>query len=139
MSSRHYRDVELVTDTYGKALLADRLQLPFTSVCTTMDRVPAHVSARHWSLSKIVAYALQTGPFVHVDADVYLWKRFPAHLEAAPVCGQNTDSQVWLNYHYTEPYFLMYKFLTILPNDFTYTPRIFHPWDTAICCGILGG
>ena len=128
-----------MTDTYGKALLADRLQLPFTSVCTTMDRVPAHVSARHWSLSKIVAYALQTGPFVHVDADVYLWKRLPAHLEAAPVCGQNTDSQVWLNYHYTEPYFLMYKFLTILPNDFTYTPRIFHPWATAICCGILGG
>src|SRR5262249_3002822 len=113
--------------------------LPFTAVHTAMDTVPAHVSSKHWSLSKIVAYALQTGPFVHVDADVYLWKRLPARLEAAPVFGQNTDSQVWCNYHYTEPYFLMYKFLPVLPDDFTYTPRIFHPWDTAICCGILGG
>jgi hypothetical protein len=139
LSARHYGEVELVTDTYGKALLADRLQLPFSAVRTAMDQVPAHVSARHWSLSKIVAYALQTTPFVHVDADVYLWKRLPARLEAAPVFAQNTDSHVWLNFHYTEAYFLMYKFLTVLPADFTYTPRVFHPWDTAICCGILGG
>jgi hypothetical protein len=139
LSSQHYGEVELVTDTYGKTLLVDRLHLPFSAVHVALDRVPTHVSARHWSLSKIVAYSLQTGPFVHVDADVYLWKRLPAQLETAPVFGQNTDSHVWLNFHYTEPYFLMYKFLPVLPDDFTYTPRIFHPWDTAICCGILGG
>jgi len=139
LSSTHYQEVELITDTYGKVLLAERLQLPFTSINTALDHVPDHVSARHWSLSKIVAYSLQNDPFVHVDADVYLWKRLPNRLENAPVFGQNTDSQIWLNFHYTEPYFLMYKFLKVLPQNFTYVPRTFHTWDTAICCGIVGG
>jgi hypothetical protein len=139
LSSKHYREIELVTDSYGKVLLADRLKLPFTSINTAMDSTPEHVSPRQWSLSKIVAYSLQNRPFVHVDADVYLWKRLPPRLENAPVFGQNTDSEVWLNYHYTEAYFLMYKFLKVLPKDFTYQPRTFHQWDTAICCGILGG
>src|SRR5262249_37178789 len=26
-----------------------------------------------------------------------------------------------------------------LPNDFIYQPRKFYQWDTAICCGIVGG
>jgi hypothetical protein len=139
LSSKHYDEIELVTDSYGKALLVDRLKLPFTSINTAIDSAPEYVSPRHWSLSKIIAYSLQDKPFVHVDADVYLWKRLPRRLENAPVFGQNTDSEVWLNYHYTEAYFLMYKFLKVLPKDFTYQPRKFHRWDTAICCGILGG
>jgi hypothetical protein len=139
LSAQHYPDLELVTDTYGNSLLVEQLKLPFTSVTTVLDRVPEHVSSKHWSLSKIVAYAFQTEPFVHVDADVFLWKRLPHRIEDAPIFGQNTDSQIWLNYHYTEPYFLMYKFLQVLPDGFTYEPRIFHQWDTAICCGIVGG
>ena len=139
LSAQHYREIELVTDTYGKSLFIEQLKLPFTSVNTILNHVPEHVSHKHWSFSKIVAYTCQKEPFVHIDADVYLWKRLPPRVENASIFGQNTESQIWLNYHYTEPYFLMYKFLNVLPNDFTYEPRKFHKWDTAICCGVVGG
>jgi hypothetical protein len=87
---RHHRDALLVTDTPGRGLLVDRLGLPFTEVSTELDRLAGRDPA-WWMLGKLVAYSIQTAPFVHFDSDVFLWNRLPAHLTNAPVLTQHPE------------------------------------------------
>jgi hypothetical protein len=86
----HYPRTMLVTDSAGKRLLVDRLGLPFTDVSTELDRLAGH-DPTWWVIGKLVAYSMQTEPFVHVDSDAFLWQRLPARLEAAPVLAQHPE------------------------------------------------
>lgn len=65
----HYDEVALYTDSVGKQLLIDKLKLPYTEVNVVFDDFKC--LPQHWALSKIKTYSLQTGPFLHVDGDVY--------------------------------------------------------------------
>jgi hypothetical protein len=87
----------LVTDSPGRRLLVDRLGLPFKAVSTELDRL-AKRNAAWWMLGKLVAYQLQTGPFVHIDSDVFLWNKLPQYLSDAPVLTQNPE------YHHKRDY-----------------------------------
>ncbi len=89
-AAQHYPDTMLVTDSAGKALLVDRLGLPFRHVSTELDRLDSY-DPGWWSLGKLVAYGLQTVPFVHIDTDAFLWKRLPAALEQAPLLAQHPE------------------------------------------------
>lgn len=84
---RHYPETVLVTDDAGRRLLVDRLGLPFTHVSTDLERLRS-ADPGWWALGKLVAYALQDRPFVHVDNDVFLWKPLPASVATAPVFAQ---------------------------------------------------
>ena len=44
-----------------------------------------------WMVAKLVAVAEQEGPFLHLDADVFLWKAPPAKLVEAPLFAQNPE------------------------------------------------
>jgi hypothetical protein len=87
LARQHYPETVLVTDTAGKALLVDALELPFTEVSTELDRL-RDVDPGWWALGKLVAYRLQDRPFVHLDSDVFLWKPLPAGLIDARVFTQ---------------------------------------------------
>ncbi|WP_213803543.1 DUF6734 family protein [Granulicella sp. dw_53] len=87
---QHYPETVLITDTPGKRLLVDQLGLSFTEVSTELDRLQ-HVDIGWWALGKLVAYNLQDRPFLHIDSDVFLWKRLPQHLEVAPVVAQSPE------------------------------------------------
>ena len=87
---QHYPETVLITDTPGKRLLVDQLGLQFTHVSTELDRL-GYVDIGWWALGKLVAYSLQDQPFLHIDSDVFLWKRLPAHLERAPVIAQSPE------------------------------------------------
>ena len=89
-AARHYPDTMLVTDTFGAKLLVDRLALPFVEVSTELDRLRRH-DPGWWMLGKLVAYAMQDRPFVHIDSDAFLWKALPARLETAPVLAQHPE------------------------------------------------
>src|SRR5262245_28715199 len=65
---RYYPETVLITDRPGKALLVDRLGLPFVQVSTELDRLE-HEDPGWWSLGKLVAYGMQDRPFVHIDSD----------------------------------------------------------------------
>ena len=138
-AGRHYPETVLVTDLPGKKLLVDQLGLRFSSVSTELEQLN-HVDPGWWSLGKLLAYSLQDRPFVHLDSDVFLWKRLPRHLLEAPVFTQYPES--------------------IRPNDSTYRPqdiewafaeerlKLPEEWEwvrsnrnglLAECCGILGG
>jgi hypothetical protein len=86
-----YDEVELVTDTAGKALLIDTLGLPYTSVRVVFDEALAAYPHDLWALAKIYAYSIQNEPFLHIDGDVYIWKRFEPHIENAPLVAQNFE------------------------------------------------
>jgi len=87
LACRHYPETVLVTDTAGKELLIDRLELPFKEVSTELDRL-RDVDPGWWTLGKLIAYGLQDRPFVHIDTDVFLWKALPAALAGASVFTQ---------------------------------------------------
>jgi len=84
---RHYPETMLVTDEDGRALLVDRLGLPFTHVSTELERL-RDADIGWWALGKLVAYGIQDGPFLHLDSDVFLWKALPPAVVAAPVFAQ---------------------------------------------------
>ena len=86
-----YDEVELVTDDRGKALLIDRLGLPYTSVNTSLNECDRFDSSL-WALGKLFAYRQQRQPFIHVDGDIYLYERFPDSLASARIVGQNIET-----------------------------------------------
>jgi hypothetical protein len=86
-----YDEVELITDAAGKAVLIDTLNLPYTSVRVVLDEALSAYPHDLWALAKIHAYSIQKEPFMHVDGDVYIWKRFEDHIEQAPLVAQNFE------------------------------------------------
>jgi hypothetical protein len=85
----YYDSIELVTDSLGKEILIDKLQLPYTSVVTDLDRYH-NVNSNLWALGKIHAYGIQTGHFLHVDNDVYISHPF-SNIADASVVAQNRE------------------------------------------------
>jgi hypothetical protein len=85
-----YENVELVTDTMGKTILIDLLQLPYTTVRVELD-VLNQYSPKLWALAKIYSYSLQQEPFIHADGDVFIWQPFPATCIDADLIAQNFE------------------------------------------------
>jgi len=90
LARQHYPQTWLVTDDDGARVLIDQLQLPFRHVSTALNGI-AREDPDWWALGKIEAYRRQEAPFVHIDTDVFLWKRLPIRLEQADVFAQNPE------------------------------------------------
>jgi len=86
----HYPDTWLVTDDDGARMLVDGIGLQFAHVSTDLNVLSKH-DPNWWTLGKIYAYRLQTQPFVHIDSDVFLWKRLPARVEEADIFAQHPN------------------------------------------------
>jgi hypothetical protein len=136
---QHYPETALVTDRAGKRLLVEQLGLPFSEVSTALERLREH-DPGWWALGKIVAYGVQTSPFIHIDSDVYLWKRLPEHLEAAPVFGQWPEHFVAQQSYYRPEDIEAALNATggILPVEWEWA-RSCGPDLRAENCGIIGG
>lgn len=87
---KFYDDVELYTDKAGYRLLIEELRLPYKNVHMLSDELTAYRSEL-WALSKISVYAAQKQPFIHVDGDVFIWKKFSPALENAPLMAQSFE------------------------------------------------
>ncbi len=98
-ASTLYQRVELVTDTFGKQLFQETLQLPYTSVSIVLDDIN-HFHKDLWAIGKIYAYAHQEEPFVHIDGDVFLWKKLSEDLHNAPLVAQHEEYN-YVYYHDT--------------------------------------
>ena len=136
LAKQHYNELELITDDYGKSILIDKLNLPFTNVSTELQKYNDFKYVI-WSFGKTIAYSLQTSPFIHLDFDVYLWQPLPERLHSANIVAQNPE---WVlpkdeNFPYKVPqFFENVKWVTP-------TMRIFDHLDLfqVPCCGIFGG
>ena len=137
---RHYPDTVLVTDDAGAELLVDGLGLDFGEVSLSLDGLRG-CDPSWWSMGKLVAVAEQREPFVHLDADVFLWKPLPAELAAAPVFTQNPEPFAEATSWYDPESFeavLGGRPDTWLPPEWAWhrTPGARPRGE---CCGIVGG
>lgn len=139
---KHYPRTCFCGDSTSAALLVDGLGLQFDEVQLALDDL-VDADPHWWALGKLYAYLAQDEPFVHIENDSFLWKRLPAHVEAAPVFAQNPE------------YFLSglsreYLLDTIeealcadeacwLPPEWPWARRIYADHQRAIGCGIFGG
>ncbi|MGB5976843.1 MAG: DUF6734 family protein [Cyclobacteriaceae bacterium] len=95
--SQFYNEVEIVTDTYGARLLADLLQLPYTTVKVELDRLNDY-HPNLWALGKTIAYGMQDTPFIHADGDIFIYDYLPDRVEQAPLVAQHLE--VDFSYYY---------------------------------------
>ena len=140
-ANRHYADTHLLADEAGAAMLVDRLGLPFRHVETSLETLNREgADPQWWVLGKLSAYAAQTEPFVHLDADVFLWKPLPVRLETAPVFAQNPE-------HFEFEDQSLYRadgFMLAMTELGGWLPEEWRHYaerrrNSALCCGILGG
>ena len=137
---QHYPRTGLFTDDAGVKLLVDGLGLEFAEISTALNEL-AGADVEWWALGKIRAYELQREPFVHLDSDVFLWKRLPGHLESADVLAQNPEPfNPGASYYQPE---VMEGALRAsvegwLPEEWTWY-RCAGRRQRGDCCGIFGG
>ncbi|MGB5821926.1 MAG: DUF6734 family protein [Saonia sp.] len=87
-----YGEIELVTDLEGKKMLIDQLELPYTSVKVELDLLNNY-PVQLWAIGKLYTYGIQDTPFIHVDNDIYIWKKFGNRIENASLVAQHTDKE----------------------------------------------
>ena len=139
LARSHYPHTSLITDTAGRQLLVDQLGLEFAEVSTELDRLEDADPAL-WALGKLVAYSLQEEPFVHLDADVFLWQPLPGRLSSAPVLAQHPEV-----FHCTDaigPGVIEDAFGRAglsLPAEWEWMRSVGGQWIREANCGILGG
>ena len=136
---RQYPHTTLYTDSPGAKLLIDAVGLEFENVSTALDALEAS-SPDWWVLGKLHTYRLQTQPFVHLDNDVFLWRRLPTRLEQAQVLAQNPE-----DFFLGSSFYMPEKFDQALNERGGWTPEewkwygLIGPRRRAVCCGIFGG
>ena len=125
-SKKWFKEIELVTDKKGKELV-DKYKIPFDNVVVCLDDYN-HIDKHHWAIGKIVACSLQTKPFIHIDNDVYWFKKPPKRLLEAECCFQNYES--------TEDHWYKYQ-MSVAANSSPIT-EIDYKIKKALNCGIIG-
>jgi hypothetical protein len=139
LARRHYPETMLVTDTAGRSLLIDALELPFAYVSTELDGL-RDVDAAWWALGKLVAYGLQDQPFVHLDSDVFLWNALPEGLIGAPVftqCPERHPLDEWCGPRHVEAAFA--RCGLSIPAEWEWSSSRRLPHVRHENCGIVGG
>ncbi len=90
---------------------------------------------------KLLTYAQQEQPFVHIDSDVYLFDPLPARVTSAAVLAQNPEPVDQLSPWY-DPVVCAAAIRTqgdgCIPEEWTWY-QTFAPEQHAACCGIFGG
>lgn len=89
-SKKHFKKVKLVTNFAGQSILIDKYKIGFTEVSLLLDRFNG-LPEEFWAYPKIISYALQPEPFVHIDLDVILWQKIPNKILSAPVFFQHKE------------------------------------------------
>ena len=133
-----YGNITLITTQEGKKFLGD---LPYTSIEIFENEHFPNISINGdlspynnvWSLSKLIAYkqiAKKGTPFLHIDYDVFLFKRLPNNLEQGEIICQHIENTKILNHIYFIPIFE-----ELCKNKLFYDPCL----NFSLNCGIFGG
>ena len=136
----HFSSTALYTDQAGAALLVDKLGLRFDAVVTTLDKL-SRDDPDWWTLGKLLTYSQQEEPFVHIDADAYVFSALPERMLSAALLAQNPepvlDNQPWYPVEGCEVA-LRTRGGGRIPAAWSWY-RTFSPVQQAACCGIFGG
>lgn len=86
--AKFYDDLELWTDELGYQTIIEKLELPYKNVHIALDDVN-YYPKNLWAAGKLYTYSLQREPFIHVDGDVFIFRKFSERIEVAPLVAQN--------------------------------------------------
>ena len=86
---KQFRELRLYTDHNGARILIDRLQLPYTDVITNYDNLSCPSS--HWGIAKILTYADQKEPFIHIDGDIFINNKIRPQILKGRLIAQNEE------------------------------------------------
>lgn len=128
----YFEEFELVTNNYGKSILIDKLDLPYTSVRTDLNKWD-NLNPIFWGFMKICAYAIQDKPFLHIDNDVYLITKPSEEFLNGKLCFQSIETPF-------EDFYGWYKILLETAKKAKSFPNIInkHGVDYAFNCGVAG-
>ena len=133
LASHHFAEVQIMTTTWGeKVLKAAGIQA--TEYSTGLN-VTKGISRWFWAYGKLVAYAAQTKPFVHLDNDVFLWRALPERMLQAQLCFQSKEIMGMPSYDW-------YKYLNTCWQAVPVKPKVIaenEVNDFVYNCGICGG
>lgn len=131
---QYYPNIILYCDNVSAKTLIDNLQLPYNEVVCNLDVLNKY-HPQLWALPKIHAYSQQERPFLHVDGDVYIWKKFDDELLKSGLIAQNVESAT--NYYEKIMWSLESK-LTYFPEEIIIERELKKP-ILAYNAGIFGG
>ncbi|SDE20058.1 DUF6734 family protein [Niabella drilacis] len=130
--NKFYKELELYTDKHGAAILSDTLDLPYKKIITDYDNLDCAPDL--WAYPKLLTYARQEKPFIHVDGDVVLWKPFRKKLLTSPLIAQNPETGTAYYNNLFSPYRSDAFFYPEYLRTDLYTTHV-----NAYNAGILGG
>jgi hypothetical protein len=125
--------VELYADAAGAQLLSE-MQLPFDVIHADLD--DSGYPPQLWATAKLLTYARQTEPFLHLDLDSYLFGPLPARLAGAGLLAQNSEED-YQSYQQGVPHLL--ERANYLPD---FVQAHMHEAGSkvrALCAGAYGG
>jgi len=132
-ASRQFPEVEMVSDDWGVDIFKE-IGLPVTSYSNKLNEMKK-VSRHFWAFGKLLAYAKQEVPFLHLDNDVFIWEALPKRILNAELCFQSHEP-------FTEPGYSYYDLLKPCFNAAPVRPQKIvdnEVTDFAYNCGICGG
>ena len=129
---KFHDDVELYTDSAGYEILIKILKLPYTKVHITLDNLEYDSSL--WAVGKILTYADQNTPFLHIDGDIFVWQDLTEVFKNSDLAAQNFE--ITTDY-YRDMWKEIYPHLLYLPKEMV----PYHDNQSFLACnmGITGG
>jgi hypothetical protein len=101
LCKKHYGEVHLLTDEAGKRAFQEDSQFTSIIVCDGIQNLPVEYGGV-WSLGKMAAYnylAKNNIHFVHVDYDVFLFKKLPEFIQNADAFAQSVELNAYSHYN----------------------------------------
>ncbi|PVD49624.1 hypothetical protein DC498_24130 [Terrimonas sp.] len=86
---KYYPVVNFYTDKKGVEIFKDHLALPYTNFFDDYSNID--LRADLWALPKLLTYAKQDQPFLHVDGDVFIWQPLKNNLLSSNLIAQNLE------------------------------------------------
>jgi hypothetical protein len=96
---KNYGNIHLITTPRGKDFLGN---IPYTSI-EFFDEIPDIKYSKIWALGKIHAYKQiceKNEPFLHIDYDVFLFKKFSNKILKSRVLFQHVEDDGAITEHY---------------------------------------
>ena len=95
---RHFKQVHLITDDWGKRFFIDILQLPYDGFSTELNALEA-LPSKFWCAGKLHTFSTLKEPFLHFDGDLILGDRFDKDKVQQPLVAEFKYTDVNNIYH----------------------------------------
>lgn len=133
LARKHFKEVQFMSTDWAISIFK-QIGMPVSEYSNKLNEMK-HVSKYFWAYAKIIAYADQKKPFVHLDNDVFLWDPLPPRILKARFCFQSQEP-------FNLPGYIYYYILKNASDAAKFRPKkiVDNPvWDYAYNCGICGG